>query len=199
MPKNPSLFTDNAAPALPKSTHEDATGALRTIYRQLVSALHPDRETDPVEQLRKTALMKEANAAYEKRDLLGLLQLQLRAELMGANQMASMANEKVAALTGLLKDRVKVLTAELYALEQQVVGEFDFPMFSSFSASALRRHLKESELNLHSEITLMQQDLQLVQDDARFKRWLREQHQDSQDDFDPFGGFDPSGPFHPFR
>ena len=42
---------------------EDATGALRTIYRQLVSALHPDRETDPHEQLRKTALMKEANTA----------------------------------------------------------------------------------------------------------------------------------------
>ena len=26
---------------------QDANGALRTIYRQLASALHPDRETDP--------------------------------------------------------------------------------------------------------------------------------------------------------
>lgn len=178
---------------------EDATGALRTIYRQLVSALHPDRESDPAEHLRKTALMKEANAAYEKRDLLGLLQLQLRAELMDASQLVGMAKEKLAALTALLKDRVKVLNDELFALEQQVMGEFDFPMFSTFSAAALRRHLKDSELNLHTEITLMKQDLAAVQDDARFKRWLREQHQARQDDFDPFGGFDASGPFHPFR
>jgi len=52
---------------------QDANGALRSIYRQLASALHPDRETDPAEQLRKTALMKEANAAYERHDLLALL------------------------------------------------------------------------------------------------------------------------------
>jgi hypothetical protein len=168
---------------------EDATGALRTIYRQLVSALHPDRETDPQEQLRKTALMKEANTAYEKRDLLGLLQLQMRAELSDANQMANLAKEKMAALTTLLKDRVNVLTQELYALERQMVGEFNLPMFSTLSAAALRRHLNDSELELHEEIGLMQEDLIVVQDDVRFKRWLRAQHQASQDDFDPMCPF----------
>lgn len=168
---------------------EDATGALRTIYRQLVSALHPDRETDHAEQLRKTALMKEANAAYEKRDLLGLLQLQLRAELIDASQMTSMAKEKLAALTALLKDRVKVLNDELYAIERQMVGEFDLPLYITLSAAALRRHLAECELNLHEEITMMKQDLALVQDDARFKRWLKQQHQAAQNDFDPLDFF----------
>lgn len=170
---------------------EDATGALRAIYRQLVSALHPDRETDPFEQLRKTALMKEANAAYGKRDLLGLLQLQWRAELIDASHLASMSQEKLLALTALLKDRVKVLSDELFGLEQQMVGEFNFPRFSAFSAAGLRRQLKESELNLRHEITLMKQDLVVVQDDVRLKRWLREQHQASRDGFDPFGGFAP--------
>lgn len=168
---------------------EDATGALRTIYRQLVSALHPDRETDPHEQLRKTALMKEANTAYEKRDLLGLLQLQLRAELVDAGQMASMAKEKLAALTTLLKDRVQVLTQELFAIERQMVGEFNLPMFSTLSAAALRRHLNESELSLREEITLMREDLVVVQDDARLKRWLREQQNARLDDFDPMDFF----------
>ena len=177
----------------------DATGALRSIYRQLVSALHPDRESDPLEQLRKTALMKEANAAYKKRDLLGLLQLQLRARLLDASQMAGMAKEKLAALTALLKDRVQVLTAELHGLQQQMAGEFDFPMFGNFSAAALRRHLKDSELNLRHEITMIKQDLAAVPDDARFKRWLREQQRARQDEFEPFGGFDVSDPFSPFR
>jgi hypothetical protein len=164
---------------------EDATGALRTIYRQLASALHPDRETDPHEQLRKTALMKEANAAYERRDLLSLLQLQLRAELTDTSQMANMAKEKLAALTSLLKDRVKVLSEELMAVELQMVGEFNLPMFSTLSAAALRRHLNECELNLREEISMMKQDLVVVQDDASLKRWLREQQQGSQDDLDP--------------
>lgn len=187
------------AEAKASALFEDATGALRTLYRQLVSALHPDRETDHAQQLRKTAWMKEANAAYEKRDLLALLQLQWRAELKDAGQLASLPKEKLAALTALLKDRVKVLTDEFYALERQMVGEFELPMFSTLGAAALRRHLKHSELNLRSEIALMKQDLLVVQDDVRFKRWLREQQKASQDDFDPFGGFDPSDPFHPFR
>jgi len=53
-------------------------------------------------------------------------------------------------------------------------------------ANALRRHLTESERNLREEIAIMKQDLALVQDDARFKRWLKEQHQAAQDhDLDP--------------
>ncbi len=174
------------AEALATAQLEDATGALRTIYRQLVSALHPDRETDHDEQVRKTALMKEANAAYKKRDLLALLQLQLRADLVDTTQMSNMAKEKLAALTSLLKDRVKVLTNELHLAEQQVMGEFNFPMFVPLSANALRRHLTESEHHLRHEITLMRQDLALVQDDTRFKRWLKQQHQAAQNDFDPF-------------
>jgi len=166
---------------------QDATGALRTIYRQLVSALHPDRETDHAEQLRKTALMKEANTAYENRDLLALLQLQLRADLVDASQMAHMAKEKLAALTALLKDRVKVLTQELFMAEQHVMDEFNLPIYSSVSATALRRHLAEQELDLREEVAAMKQDLALVQDDARFKRWLKGQHQAARDDdFDPF-------------
>lgn len=165
----------------------DATGALRTIYRQLVSALHPDREPDPQEQLRKTALMKEANAAYEKRDLLALLQLQLRTDLTDASQMATMAKEKMAALTTLLKERVKVLTEELYALERQMIIELDLPMFSTLSASALRRHLQDSEQELREDLETMQHDLKAVQDDAFFKRWLREQRQAIDEAFDfPF-------------
>ena len=63
--------------------------------------------------------MKEANAAYERRDLLALLQLQLRADLAHGDQVATMAKEKLAAMTTLLKDRVAVLNRELFVVEQQ--------------------------------------------------------------------------------
>ena len=167
---------------------QDADGALRTIYRQLVSALHPDREPDPSEQARKTALMKDANTAYERRDLLALLHLQMQAELVDAEHIASMAKSKLAALTALLKERVTVLQRELYQIEAQVRAEFGMSRYAPLSAATLKKQMIESERSLRGEIALMQHDLQLVQDDTRFKRWLKEQKA-AQNDFDPLDFF----------
>jgi len=164
-----------AAQLKAEAQEQDANGALRTIYRQLASALHPDRETDPAEQLRKTALMKEANAAYERRDLLALLHLQMKADLVDGEQVANLAKEKLAALTALLKERVKVLQQELFHIEQQTMDEFDLPLYAPLSAASIKRHLVESELDLREDIAMMQEDLKRVQDDKYFKRWLRQQ------------------------
>ena len=51
----------------------EASQSVRDVYRKLVSALHPDREADGAERERKTALMQRANQAYERNDLLELL------------------------------------------------------------------------------------------------------------------------------
>lgn len=170
---------------LAASQAQDADGALRTLYRQLASALHPDRESDPQEHIRKTALMKEANAAYERRDLLALLQLQLRADLADGDKVASMATEKLAAMTALLKERVAVLNRELYVVEQQAIHEFELPPYSPFSETALKRHLVMQQQDLQADIAMMQLDLQRVQDDTQLKRWLTQQHALARnDDFD---------------
>lgn len=165
---------------------QDAQGALRTIYRQLVSALHPDRESDAHERARKTALMKEVNAAYERRDLLALLQLQVRAALADGEMVAHLAREKVAALSLLLKDRADVLTRELRDLEMQIRAEFGLAPSAALSAGSLKRAMVEQQQHLQLDVVMMQADLQRVQEDAAFKRWLREQHQGARDGFDPF-------------
>ena len=125
--------------------------------------------------------MSEANAAYGRRDLLALLQLQLRADLADARKVSTMAKEKIAALTALLKERVDVLTRELREFEQQVRAEFDLPPFLPLGAAGLRRHLHECKQDLQAEIATMQSDLRLVQADAGFKGWLREQGRAARD------------------
>ena len=187
--KKKKSATQHKKEELAAAQAQDATGALRTLYRQLASALHPDRETDPQEQLRKTVLMKEANAAYERRDLLALLQLQVRADVADADKVATMATEKLAALTALLKERVSVLTREIHVLERQALHEFDLPPYSPFSEAILKRHLVMQQQNLQADIAMMQQDLVRVQDDAHFKRWLKQQHALAQDDVGPVGFF----------
>ncbi len=168
---------------------KDADSALRTLYRQLASALHPDREQDPQEQVRKTALMKEANAAYERRDLLALLQLQLQADLADADHVATMAQEKLSALTALVKERVAVLNDELQMLQHQAMVEFDLPPHAPFSEASLKHYLLLQRQDLQADIAMMEQDLQRVQDDAYLKRWLKQQHALAQEDFDSLGFF----------
>ncbi len=161
----------------------DAHAALRTIFRQLASALHPDREADPAERARKTALMSEANAAYDRRDLLALLQLQLRADLADGQSVARLAQDKLAALTALLKERADLLQRELAGAEQQLRMEFDLPPYAAVSEGALRRHVAEQQAALQHDIGQMQRDLRAIRDDAALKRWLREQHRMAREDF----------------
>ena len=120
-------------------------------------------------------MQAKANAAYERRDLLALLHLQMQTDLVDGEQVANLAKEKLAALTALLKERVQVLQHELYHIERQTVQEFGLPLFTPLSAASIKRHLLDSERNLRDDIAAMQQDLQRVPDDKYLKRWLREQ------------------------
>ena len=160
----------------------DAQGALRALFRQLASALHPDRETDPQEHKRKSALMSEVNAAYRRRDLTALLKLQLRVELADPQAIARMADQKVGALCLLLKDQVAALQQDLGAIEMQARAEFDLASHAPVNAASLAHNLAQQRQELEQDIAHMQQDLTRVRDDTQFKRWLREQHKASQMD-----------------
>lgn len=153
----------------------DAKAALRAIYRQLASALHPDRETDPVERERKSALMSQANAANERGDLFTLLRLQLQAEQVDEGRIASLADEKLAALSLLLKEQVEVLEFEVAEAEMRLSDELGVPVSASMKESVLTLHLQRLQREMVRTAKSMQQDLERVRDDAELKLWLREQ------------------------
>lgn len=88
--------------------------SLREIYRKLASGLHPDRESDPVERERKTALMQRVNEAHGKGDLLTLLSLQMQAEQIDATHLANLSTERLGHYNQILRDQLKALEAELH-------------------------------------------------------------------------------------
>jgi len=53
----------------------DISQSLKSVYRQLTTTLHPDREPDRRERARKTLLMQQVTTAYRTGDLFKLLQL----------------------------------------------------------------------------------------------------------------------------
>ena len=94
-----------AAQRKAEQQQEDAETVLRKVFRQLASALHPDRERDPAEHRRKTVLMSEANAAYGRQDLMALLQIQLRIEQADSRSLSQLPEEKIESMSLLLKQQ----------------------------------------------------------------------------------------------
>ena len=160
----------------------DAHSALRTVFRQLASALHPDRETDPEERRRKTELMSQANAAYDRRDLTALLHLQLQIEQADPESIGRMADDKVKALSQLLQQQLSALQQELQDLKMQLCHEFELPGHLAIVPAKLKFHLNQTRLELEEQLRHMEHDLTRVQDDTDFKRWLKEQKQLSQNE-----------------
>ncbi len=166
-------------PAQHKAAQEqqDADSVLRQVYRQLASALHPDRERDPTEQQRKTALMSEANAAYAKQDLMALLHLQLKIAQSDTQALLQQPEERIAAMSRLLKQQADELERELLAQEAHLQQEFELTFYQQPTAATLRRELELQEKQLKDQLAFMEVDIQQVQDDANFKRWLKGQKQ----------------------
>jgi hypothetical protein len=160
---------------------EDAETVLRQLYRQLVSALHPDRERDPAEHHRKTALMSEANAAYGRQDLVALLHLQLRIAQADTQDLLQQPEERIAAMTLLLKQQSAELENELFARQEHLGEELGLAFYQTPTAAMLRSQLAMQEEDLKDELSLMEWDLEMVQTDAGLKRWMKMQAKMSQD------------------
>lgn len=155
----------------------DAETQLRTLFRQLASALHPDREPDETERARKTALMSEANTAYARKDLVTLMQIQLRAELADPAAVLRLADDRLAALTLLLKQQVAGLERERAARQGQLAAEFELPHGQVANPNTFRQHLLSQVSALESTVADLAQDLAQVQDVAGLKRWLNRQRE----------------------
>ena len=155
----------------------DAKSAIRTVFRQLASALHPDREPDEQERLRKTALMSEVNAAYEKNDLSTLLRLQLQVTQVKPGGAARMADAQLMAMASLLKEQVSALEDDLDQLHSRLSRELCVTVRAKADEASMSQALQRIQADQRHSADSLQADLRRIQNDAEFKRWLKEQWQ----------------------
>ncbi len=159
----------------------DHAPTLRAIYRKLASALHPDREPDPQERARKTALLQRANAAHQSGDLLALLGLQLEIDLVDTTQLSCLADAQI-------KDYVQALKAQLADLEEEIDSiEDGFRSTLPVAATARRLDPRTIDTLVAQELDALnhvEQELKTVlsrKTDVRFMQsWLREQDRANQ-------------------
>jgi len=155
----------------------DAKTTLRTIFRQLASALHPDREPDAQERERKTALMSEVNAAYEKADLTTLMRLQMQITQGAPGASSRLADDKLAAMCVLLKEQVTALEDDLDQLQFRLSRELCMPVRADADEASMTLALQRMQADQRHEVDSLQADLRRIQSEVELKRWLKEQAQ----------------------
>ncbi|MFT4510396.1 hypothetical protein [Caballeronia sp. 15711] len=79
--------------------------------------MHPDREINPQERERKTALMQMANQAYRKNSLLQSMELQLALEQIDQSVINNIGEDRLKHYNKILKEQVGELDHEILHVE----------------------------------------------------------------------------------
>ena len=166
--------------------------SIQAVYRQLVAALHPDREPDPVERQRKTELMQKITVAYGKRDLLQLLELQLSVEQIDQHNINNIAADRLKHFNTILQNQLDEIAEEVMLVEMQLRNMARVAPYEPITPKRLLTFLKQDIRNMRNIITRIQNDLRTFRDVKQFKLWLKN-YQIPMDDFDSL--FDDLSPF----
>lgn len=153
----------------------EAGTVLKAVYRKLASQLHPDREPDPAERERKTALMSAANSAYESGNLLQLLRLQLQATKVDANTAATLADDKLRIINKTLHAQLRDLEMELREITHLVQKAFRLP-YGPVNELKLQNALDAAVAAENRSLAFMSADLKEIQaNDKNLKAWIKDQ------------------------
>jgi len=156
-----------------KEEESKISQSIRAVYRQLVGALHPDRETDPEEHQRKTGLMQQVTVAYKNRNLLQLLELQLTVEQIDQNAIDSINEDRLNHFNTILQRQSLELKQEIEEVELHMRAAGGLDPFELLTPRKLMSALRTDKKQLEIEIVEIQRDLRLFKDIRKVKNWLK--------------------------
>jgi hypothetical protein len=154
-----------------------ANKAVQEVYRALAMALHPDREQDADERIRKAELMREVNVAYEGNDLLRLLEIQLQLERVDPSRVEVLAEERVRHFNRILDEQSRQLAAELEGLEMPFRFDLGLSPRASLEPSKVLAIVQADVADARQDNAFLARDLKAFEDMRELKVWLKEQVQ----------------------
>lgn len=169
-----------AAEARREDERRSTGKALQEVYRALVMALHPDHEQDPGERVRKTDVMKEVNVAYEAKDLLRLLELQLELERVEPARAHTVAEGRLQHYNRILEEQARQLAVELDELELPFRMQLEMPPSARLSPAYVMAQIGADAEALKRRISELERDLKAFEDVTRLKASLKTRAQTRQ-------------------
>lgn len=158
-----------------------AQNLLKDIYRKLASALHPDREQDPLERIRKTQLMQEINRAYQNNELLNLIELQLDIDQIDPSDLQELAAGKIKSYNQLLEAQLERVREETQSeidrfCESNQLPRFQATLFKVDDLKLLIKHVQDTWLgeieHLKSEVDFL---YAVKKSNRQLKVWIHQQ------------------------
>ena len=159
----------------PKATdNQSVSQSIQSVFRQLASALHPDREQDPDEKIRKTALMQDINVAYQNRDLLKLLQWQLALEPTDQNPIQELPEQKIKDFNQILREQLKKLQNEIADIEARYREHLGLSQRQKCRPDLLLHRLRQDMAVIKKELQETERTIKAVRHHETLASWLRE-------------------------
>lgn len=172
-PKRKKSAKQLAKEAQLKAEEQQVSLSIREVYRKLVSALHPDREPDTQERKRKTALMQRVNEAYEKRNLLQLLKLQLELEHIDQSTVNNISEDRLKHYNKILKEQLAELDQEIFHVEGGFMVQFGINPFERVSPDSIMRNLATEIAGVQHTIRDLKKDVIAFEDIKKVNAWLK--------------------------
>ena len=163
-----------------ESEEQAASQSVREVYRQLVSALHPDRATDEADRITRTAQMQRVNQAYDKQDLLGLFALQLEIEQIDPARLAQVGAERARHYNRVLGAQLEELQAEIGGRQARFCTTFDIDPFQRLQPAKLGPLLNREAAAWRATVAEVTSDLRQLDESASAKRWVKQMRRDLQ-------------------
>lgn len=173
-----------------EQTAESAKLAVRTLYRQLASSLHPDRARDDAGRAVATERMARANVAYAANDLQALLALQLEAARESDEYLVNETDATVRtwcdALAGQLAE-IKAAMGQLERTLHMALGErAAYVNVSKLKLADIERNVMAAAEDARLDVVAIHGDLDALRDDARFVGWLKSVQNDFKNECSAF-------------
>ena len=157
-----------------QAEEKNITKSVRALYMDLVKALHPDREPDEAEKLRKTELLKQVTTAYQANELLTLLRLQLELQRIDQSHLENLAEDQLRYYNKLLKEQARELDEALYQEQMDWSGFTDKPYFFTSTPDAMEYDYKSQFQLLNLKIRSLEAEvLAFGHDPAALKMFLK--------------------------
>ncbi len=166
-----------------QAEEQQTSQSIRELYRKLASALHPDREPDPQECERKTGLMQRINQAYDKKNILLLLELQLELEHIDQTTINNISSSRLKHYNKILKEQLNELEHEIFVTEDMFKAQFGLSPFERLTPSTLMRNLAGEIVGIQQAIRELKSDLLAFQDIKNLKAWLKGMRRRQKMDF----------------
>ncbi|WP_175697912.1 J domain-containing protein [Burkholderia ambifaria] len=164
----------SAAQARIEAEQAESNKSIREIYRKLASALHPDRETDPREQERKTVLMQRVNHAYAKGNLLQLLELQLEIEQIDRRAIDGLSEARLTRYNGILEEQIRELDQEIQHVENDFRRTYGIASSTKVAPDTVMRILTRDIAGMQRGNQDLAVALREFEDPDKVRDWLKD-------------------------